>query len=433
MFTAVRNRSGLQMSTILLTVKFTSSCSCPVEVDIESSILDVKSILSKQLQIPAKEIQIILAGKILEDNSTIKDLCIGNCSVLHAFKQNQPELDIQVGEGVAGGDTGATDNRIRKGEPDYQYFVFCKECQCLRPGKLRVRCLSCKSGHIILSRDPDNFDDVLKSRRIQGECKSEQCNRQQREANFYFKCTGHQSEEGETAAVLKHVRPNRKHRACVVCSEIGSPVMVFPCERHHIICLDCFKSYCIVRLNDRSFTEDENIGYSLPCPVGCPDSLLEDAHHFSLLGIDQYERYKSFATEEYVLQNGGVLCPAVGCGSGFILSEALRKVTCPTCQYTFCGECKTQYHEDPDCRTMVLQEASSQNYNVSEEQERRARWDLESLETIGRISKPCPNCKTQTEKAGGCMHMSCSRCYFEWCWMCEKEWTRDCQGNHWFG
>ncbi|XP_069126161.1 E3 ubiquitin-protein ligase parkin-like [Argopecten irradians] len=433
LFSTLRNRTGLQMSSILLNVKFSSSCSCSVEADIESSILDVKSILSEKLQIPTEEIQIILAGRILDDKSTIKDLCISNCSVLHAFTQKPPQLDIKVGEISASGATSVTHTGVKNGEPNYQYFVYCKDCECLRPGKLRVRCLSCRSGHIVLSRDPDNFDDVLKRGRILGECKSEQCDGQEREVNFYFKCTGHQSEEGETAAVLKHVRPNRKRRTCVVCSEIESPIMVFPCERRHIICLDCFKSYGVVRLNERNFTEDEEIGYSLPCPVGCPESLLEDGHHFYLLGTDQYERYKNFATEEYVLQNGGMLCPAVGCGSGFILSEASRKVTCPTCQYAFCGECKVEYHEDPDCQAVMPQEASSQNLNVSEEQEMRARWDLESLETIGRISKPCPNCKTKTEKAGGCMHMSCSRCYFEWCWMCEKEWTRDCQGNHWFG
>ncbi|XP_021373637.1 E3 ubiquitin-protein ligase parkin-like isoform X2 [Mizuhopecten yessoensis] len=206
---------------------------------------------------------------------------------------------VRQGEKLTGSDINTS---VRKGELRYQYFVFCKECQCLQPGKLRVSCQSCKSGYIILYRE------------------------------FYFKCTGHQGEERETAAVLKHVRPNRKHRLCVVCSETGSPVMVFPCERRHVICLDCFKSYCVVRLNDRGFTENENVGYSLPCPVGCPNSLIEDPHHFCLLGVDQYERYKSFATEEYVLQNGGVLCPAVGCGSGFLLTEASRKVTCPTCQ-----------------------------------------------------------------------------------------------------
>lgn len=29
--------------------------------------------------------------------------------------------------------------------------------------------------------------------------------------------------------------------------------------------------------------------------------------------------------------------------------------------------------------------------------------------------------------------MHCSRCQMEWCWLCDREWNRECQGNHWFG
>jgi hypothetical protein len=31
------------------------------------------------------------------------------------------------------------------------------------------------------------------------------------------------------------------------------------------MCLECFKSYGIVRLNDRMFIEDKDLDYSLPC------------------------------------------------------------------------------------------------------------------------------------------------------------------------
>ena len=35
---------------------------------------------------------------------------------------------------------------------------------------------------------------------------------------------------------------------------------------------------------------------------------------------------------------------------------------------------------------------------------------------------------------GGCMHMVCTRpqCGFDWCWICQTEWTRECMGSHWF-
>lgn len=64
-----------------------------------------------------------------------------------------------------------------------------------------------------------------------------------------------------------------------------------------------------------------------------------------------------------------------------------------------------------------------------------ARWDDASRITIKIITKPCPKCRTPTERSGGCMHMVCARsnCTFEWCWVCQTEWTRDCMGAHWFG
>ena len=55
--------------------------------------------------------------------------------------------------------------------------------------------------------------------------------------------------------------------------------------------------------------------------------------------------------------------------------------------------------------------------------------------TIRVISKPCPGCRTPTERDGGCMHMVCTKpgCGLHWCWVCQLEWTRDCMASHWFG
>ena len=37
------------------------------------------------------------------------------------------------------------------------------------------------------------------------------------------------------------------------------------------------------------------------------------------------------------------------------------------------------------------------------------------------ISKPCPGCRTPTERDGGCMHMICTKpgCSLHWCWVCQ--------------
>ena len=34
------------------------------------------------------------------------------------------------------------------------------------------------------------------------------------------------------------------------------------------------------------------------------------------------------------------------------------------------------------------------------------------------IASPCPNCGVMVQKSGGCTHMVCGKCRFEFCWIC---------------
>lgn len=255
-------------------------------------------------------------------------------------------------------------------------------------------------------------------------------------AEFYFKCAEHPSQgEKDYAAPLNLIKNNLKNIPCLSCGDVNELVLVFSCLAGHVTCLECFKLYCTSRLSERQFIPNPDIGYTLGCPVGCENSFITEIHHFKLLTKDQYERYQRFATEEYVLQAGGVLCPQPNCGMGIIMEDDCTKVHCLNgCGFVFCKNCLQGYHIG-DClpeqsNTSLL---GNCDYSVDPERAVQARWDEASRVTIKVITKPCPKCRIPTERDGGCMHIFCPRCNFEWCWVCQVEWSRDCMGSHWFG
>lgn len=112
------------------------------------------------------------------------------------------------------------------------------------------------------------------------------------------------------------------------------------------------------------------------------------------------------------------------------------------CQYVFCRKCLEGWHLGP-CRSEgqslpSAEDCSSGGYRaagyfVSEDRAAAAQWGDPTRRAMRLSTKPCPNCRVPTERAGGCMHMDCTKCKFEWCWVCQTKWTRECMGNHWFG
>lgn len=463
---------------MIVFVRFNSSHGFPVEVDSDSSIFQLKEVVAKRQGVPADQLRVIFAGKELRNDLTLQNCDLPQQSIVHIV-QNPRKIHHKEGEterenicdiprskgredesltrvnlntdllpsnsvGLAvlldTVDNSSSSPSNNSGAGSYNsFYVFCKSfCQAVKPGKLRVRCKTCKQGTLTLARGPSSWKDVLIPERITGVCQSQNCNGEV--AEFYFKCGAHPTSDSETSVALNLITTNSRCISCITCTDVRSPVLVFECIHRHVICLDCFHLYSVTMLNDRQFVHDPVLGYSLPCVAGCPDSLIKELHHFRILGEEQYNRYQQYGAEEYVLQMGGVLCPTPGCGAGLLPESETRRIVCEPsngvgCGFVFCRECKEEFH-DGECRTLLeTQGATAQKgYEVDEHAAMKARWEEASRETIKRTTKPCPKCHVPTEKDGGCMHMKCPQpqCRFEWCWNCCLEWNRTCMGDHWF-
>lgn len=363
-------------------IKTNNGKSLSVDLDPKWDIEKVKELVAPQLGLQPNEVKIIFAGKELDDSTIIsvsfsqdhqrlrfpltfclfKECDLGQQSVLHAVRARSRLYDgIKTGKRLESVFDESAEEPSLSSKPfastlvDLQlnqeerhnimscdierskahFFVHCPECKKLCRGKLRVRCNICKGGAFTVHRDPSCWEDVLESKRIHGHCESNEIACVSNEQNdlpfaeFFFKCSEHPSGgEKDYAAPLNLIKTNLKNVPCLACGEVNDPVLVFPCASGHVSCLDCFQLYCTSRLQDRQFMPHPDIGYTLPCPVGCESSFIEEVHHFKLLSKEQYDRYQRFATEEFVLQAGGVLCPQPNCGMGIIVDEMCTRVYC---------------------------------------------------------------------------------------------------------
>nr|CAH7749212.1 unnamed protein product [Callosobruchus chinensis] len=460
-------------NTLSIYVKTSGGNTISVDLDPKWDIRNVKEILAPKLGLEPDEVKIIFAGKELGDNITISECDLGQRSILHAVKVksrsilakprhsfidedeehgSKPLCEILNDTMFSNEDSSKNssnaedDSPTTKSNKKVHFYVFCPTCKALKHGKLRVRCHFCKSGAFTVHSDPQNWNAVLSPKQITGLCENspEHCadllnNREPTFAEFYFKCSEHTSlGEQDEAVPLYLIRPNLSDIPCLACGDVSDPVFVFPCPEGHVTCLDCFRQYCITKLGERQFWQHPEYGYTLACPAGCADSFIKEIHHFRLLTNNQYAQYQRFGTEEFVLRSGGVLCPQPGCGMGILVDPDCTKITCISgCGYVFCRNCLQGYHIG-DCETVengFKDNGEGCSYSVDPARVAEARWDEASKVAIKVLTKPCPKCRTPTERDGGCMHMICTRagCSFHWCWVCQSDWTRECMGSHWFG
>ena len=40
------------------------------------------------------------------------------------------------------------------------------------------------------------------------------------------------------------------------------------------------------------------------------------------------------------------------------------------------------------------------------------------VQYLRQHTRPCPQCSVRTQRAAGCMHITCTNCGVEWCWAC---------------
>ncbi|XP_033838043.1 E3 ubiquitin-protein ligase parkin [Periophthalmus magnuspinnatus] len=461
---------------MLVWVCYNQGAPVAVEIEDEAKVCDLKREVGGRLGVQSDRLRVLFAGRELLNGATLRSCDLLEQSTVHVVlprtNPRPPDQDLNQGPDQDQNqdlNQGPVQAPVQSLNQDYvsltrvdlsppedpesrdqpqelradeesrgrsSFFVFCKRCGGVREGKLRVCCKTCQQSTLTLTQGPSCWDDVQVPGRIRGVCLSDGCSGG--DAEFFFKCASHPTSQDERSVALDLVTLNSRKVPCIACMDVLDVVVVFPCVARHVICLDCFRGYAQTRLNERQFVYHQELGYTLPCPAGCEDSLIKELHHFRIMGQEQYDRYLRFGAEQCLLGLGGLLCPGAGCGAGLVAQG--RRVECDVragCGLVFCRDCRQDYHQGAcptaeGAGTDAQAPPTQQSFPLDSEASLQARWDRDSLLFIKESTKPCPQCSAPVQKNGGCSHMHCPLCQAEWCWVCALPWSRDCMGNHWF-
>ena len=87
-----------------------------------------------------------------------------------------------------------------------------------------------------------------------------------------------------------------------------------------------------------------------------------------------------------------------------------KKLICQKCRRTeMCKLCGNKYHGNSPCN--ATDDEATEYY-------------------IRTTTKPCPTCRANVDKDGGCNHMACKRCNSHFCWTCLEVYTLDMINDH---
>ncbi|KAL5112323.1 hypothetical protein TcWFU_006461 [Taenia crassiceps] len=200
----------------------------------------------------------------------------------------------------------------------------------------------------------------------------------------------------------------------------------------HVLCKDCAAQWIA-----ESVKSGTNSGS--PSCVSCT----KEVHPVEIRQIvspEVYEQYEMMLLNRTLSSMENVVeCPNAECRNPHVmLSDDFTEGVCAQCMFHFCAKCGQQFHPDTACLFGPLasltpaeardlaeryNNAGPEGKNMLEAQHGKLNilkliQEVASSTFINNECKPCPKCKSPILKNGGCNHMTCRRCLYEFCWRC---------------
>ncbi|XP_066548468.1 ankyrin repeat and IBR domain-containing protein 1-like [Amia ocellicauda] len=201
----------------------------------------------------------------------------------------------------------------------------------------------------------------------------------------------------------------------------------------HEFCRECWEEFLNIKIQNGKASNIFCPGHD--CSRLVPVEVIE-----SMVSKEMYKRYLLFDIKAFVENNPAIKwCPSPGCeravtlarqgptgtGTNPLLFPQLKApaVDCGE-RHLFCWQCLGKGHEPCDCQTWeVWQHKVSEIHQQEHGGLSEFRENAASSLWVLANSKPCPKCQTPIQRNAGCNHMQCTKCSYNFCWVCLEDWT----------
>lgn len=173
---------------------------------------------------------------------------------------------------------------------------------------------------------------------------------------------------------------------CAICLENHPTTDTFflqSCELKHQFCISSMDCYLTNQISEGMIVHK--------CPLfGECSGTFEPWEIQAVVSNETFQKYTRF--KEMKENPDFRECP--GCSTSVVGSKDSPEIVCAQCGMHFCYH-HANAHPDMSCRLYTITQS---------------RQEMQAKNLISSITMKCPHCQVDTEKSGGCNHMTCQQC-----------------------
>ena len=220
--------------------------------------------------------------------------------------------------------------------------------------------------------------------------------------NDSFKLNQNKNKKEQTIPIKieEEIKTKEEKMECTICNEIFIVNQKNKVEKcGHAFCPECWHDSLSVKIKENKLPSIKCLDYN--CKEKLTDEFIINLLNSDIYLIKIYRRYK--LELEIINDPNKKICPYPNCDSYLELKQNHNKeVKCKN-NHNFCFRCLQKPHGDLPC-----------NENLDESMVEYSK---------NNFVKKCPNCSIVIEKNKGCNHITCTKCGYQWCWLCNKEYS----------